>query len=117
MLVSPQCDNKTLAYEFLRESMLDDDAMIAYAQETGDFINNSSAVKKLAASEEGYPSLGGQKVLSLLDEIASACHATKVYTPVDNDLMTFFEIDANDAILNDVPLDEFYQSFCEMHEL
>ena len=117
MLVSPQCDNKTLAYEFLRETMLDDDAMIAYAQETGNFINNSSAVKKLAASEEGYAALGGQKVLLLLDEIASACHATKEYTPKDADMVTSFTESVNSAILNDSSLDFFYQSFCATHEL
>ena len=115
MLVSPQCDNKTLAYEFLRETMLDD-AMIDYAQETGVFINNSAAFKKLAASEDGYPSLGGQKVLSLFDGIASAAHARKAYTPKDAELVDSFIETVDEAVLNDVLLDTVYQSFCEIHK-
>ncbi len=86
LFVSPHCDNKTLAYEFLREFTVNEETMTAFANETGNFLNNSSVMKKIAASDEGFASLGGQKNIGLLDEIAAASHSLKAYTPACENL-------------------------------
>lgn len=72
---------KEICYEFLSEFTVNEETMTAFADETGNFLNNSSVMKKLAASDEGFASLGGQKVIGLLDEIAAASHSLKAYTP------------------------------------
>lgn len=108
LFVSPHCDNKTLAYEFLREFTVNEETMTAFANETGNFLNNSSAMKKFAASDEGVASLGGQKIIGLLDEIAAASHSLKEYAAgTDYDCVEFME-KVREAVENGTPIEDLY---------
>ena len=108
LFVSPHCDNKTLAYEFLSEFTVNEETMTAFANETGDFLNNSSVMKKFAASDEGFASLGGQKVIGLLDEIASASHSLKEYTPACENLSRSFMDEVREAVKAGTPIEDLY---------
>lgn len=108
LFVSPHCDNKTLAYEFLREFTVNEETMTEFSNETGNFLNNSAAMKKLAASDEGFASLGGQKVIGLLDEIASASHSLKEYTPACENLSRSFMDEVREAVKAGTPIEDLY---------
>ena len=108
LFVSPHCDNKTLAYEFLREFTVNEETMIAFADETDNCLNNSAAMKKLAASDKGVPSLGGQKIIELLDEIAAASHSLKAYTPACEYLSSTFMFEVREAVENGTPIEDLY---------
>ncbi len=109
LFVSPHCDNKTLAYEFLSEFTVNEETMTAFANETGDFLNNSSVMKKFAASDKGTASLGGQKIIGLLDEIAAASHSLKEYTPACENLSSTFMFEVREAVENGTPIEDLYQ--------
>lgn len=108
LFVSPHCDNKTLAYEFLREFTVNEETMTEFSNETGNFLNNSAAMKKLAASDKGFASLGGQKVIGLLDEIAAASHSLKAYTPACENLSITFMDEVREAVENGTPIEDLY---------
>lgn len=112
LLVSQHCDNKALAYQFLNEFTVKEDTMTEFCQSTCNVTNNSAVMKKLAASDEGCEVFGGQKIVSLLDEIAAASHTPKEYSQScsfkPDDFMNYVE----NAVLNNDPLDECYRQFC-----
>ena len=90
--------------------------MTEFAKATGNCINNSAAMKKLASADKGCAVLGGQKALSVLDEIAAAARVPKEYTPACARMADSFMLDVRTAVLNDLSLTDYcYPNFCETH--
>ena len=64
--VSPKCDNKTLAKEFIEFYCINADTMKAYAETTGDFMNNKTVMSDLTASNK---LLNGQNHYAILTKV------------------------------------------------
>lgn len=109
LFVSPHCDNKTLAYEFLREFTVSHDTMAEFPDETGNFLNNSAVMKERAASDMEIASLGGQKIIGLLDEIAAASHSMNAYTPSCNIDCDTFMSRVRETAENGTPVEYLYR--------
>ncbi len=86
LCVSPNCDNKTEAAEFIRYFTSDAESMEKYALASGDFINNKSVMEKVAESDYSNPLLGGQNQFAVLKDAAANIKLNETITPYDEDL-------------------------------
>lgn len=86
LCVSPNCDNKTEAAEFIRYFTSDAETMEKYALASGDFVNNKTVMEKVAASEYSNPLLGGQNQFAVLKDAAANIKLNETITPYDEDL-------------------------------
>lgn len=97
--VSPKTDNATEAGQFLYAMTVDTDAMQAYVDAKGDFVNNKVVMENtIAAGTNSNPLLGGQDQLATLAESAAK---------IDMSIATQYDATINTELQNAV------QAYCE----
>jgi hypothetical protein len=83
LTVSPECPDQELAAFILKVLCCNEEVLEKMATETGDFVNNTSVMTKLADSEDaGLDVLGGQNPLETWNEVMDNMNADTV-TPYD----------------------------------
>lgn len=71
--VSPKCNSREIAHDFLYDITVDPNTMLQYMNERGEFVNNDAAISKFN-NDSGYgnPLLGGQSQYpTLLNNVRS----------------------------------------------
>lgn len=97
--VSPKTDNATEAGQFLYAMTADAEAMQAYVDAKGDFVNNKTVMANtIAAGTNSNPLLGGQDQLATLSESAAK---------IDMSIATQYDATINAELQNAV------QAYCE----
>ena len=86
LCVSPKCDNKTEAAQFIRYFTSDAESMEKYALAFGDFVNNKSVMEKISAGDYSNPLLGGQNQFAVLKNVAENIKLNETITPYDETL-------------------------------
>lgn len=86
LCVSPNCDNKTEAAQFIKYFTSDAETMEKYALASGDFVNNKTVMEKIAASDYSNPLLGGQNQFAILKDAAVNIKLNETITEYDEDL-------------------------------
>ncbi|MDE5738562.1 MAG: extracellular solute-binding protein, partial [Oscillospiraceae bacterium] len=87
LCLSPKCDNKTDASNFVKYFTLNADSMEKYALKSGDFVNNQTVMEKIVT--EGSNSnelLGGQDQFAVLKDVAANIKLNETITQYDEDL-------------------------------
>lgn len=87
LCLSPKCDNKTDASNFVKYFTSDAESMEKYALKSGDFVNNQVVMEKIV--EEGSnsnPLLGGQDQFAVLKDAAKNIKLNETITQYDEDL-------------------------------
>ncbi|MDE5769780.1 MAG: extracellular solute-binding protein [Oscillospiraceae bacterium] len=87
LCLSPNCDNKTYASDFVKYFTADHDGMKKYALQSGDFVNNKTVMEEIVA--EGSNSnalLGGQDQFAVLKDAAENIKLNETITQYDEDL-------------------------------
>ncbi len=90
LCVSPKCDNKTEAAQFIKYFTSDADSMEKYALSSGDFVNNKNVMEKIAAGDYSNPLLGGQNQFAVLKDVAADIRLNETITPYDETLKQAF---------------------------
>ncbi len=101
-MLSPKCDNGTLAHDFIEQSVINTNAMTAYAEKYDEFVNNSAAMLNVKREN---PLLGGASEIPALDRNAKNVDLSN-WTPYDWYLCDRFGSDAYDYALGEVEYDE-----------
>ncbi len=86
LCVSPNCDNKTEAAQFIKYFTSDAESMEKYALSSGDFVNNRTVMEKIASGDYSNPLLGGQNQFSVLKDVANNIKLNEIITPYDEKL-------------------------------
>ena len=87
LCLSPNCDNKTAAADFVKYFTCDAESMEKYALQSGDFVNNKLVMEKIV--KEGSNSnalLGGQDQFAILKDAAENIKLNETITQYDEDL-------------------------------
>ncbi|MBD5142206.1 MAG: extracellular solute-binding protein [Ruminococcus sp.] len=87
LCLSPKCDNKTDASNFVKYFTSNADSMEKYALKSGDFVNNQTVMEKIVT--EGSNSnelLGGQDQFAVLKDVAANIKLNETITQYDEDL-------------------------------
>lgn len=91
LCVSPNCDNATMAADFVRYFTCDDASMENYALFSGDFVNNKAAMDKIVADGSNSNALlGGQDQFSVLAEVAKGIKMNDSVSKYDQNLKDTF---------------------------
>lgn len=93
--VSPKCDNKTLAKEFIEFYCKDADSMKAYAQETSDFVNSKAVMSSL---DSGNTLLNGQNHYAILTKVMDNLNLEGKITKFDSVIKGKFNDSVNGYI-------------------
>jgi len=96
LALNPNCDNGTMAYDFIKYFTVDESTAKDYALFKSEFVNNPSAMKAIV--DEGSNKndlLGGQDQFSVLYEAASTIDMDGKITAYDSQIKQAF----NDAVL------------------
>ncbi|MBR0483820.1 MAG: extracellular solute-binding protein, partial [Oscillospiraceae bacterium] len=86
LCVSPKCDNRTEAKQFIKYFTSDAESMEKYALASGDFVNNKSVMEKISAGDYSNPLLGGQNQFAVLKDVAENIKLNESITPYDETL-------------------------------
>ena len=76
LALSPKCDNRSIAHDFIKYFVVDADTMRSYAESTETFVNNTKVNEQLAADPgNGNVLLGGQNPIGVLHNNAKKQNA------------------------------------------
>ncbi len=78
LTLSPKCNSGKAAHDFIEHFVVNGETMLSYAQNTGNFVNNSWAMKQITRPN---PLLGGQSEFAVLDRNAKAINLEGVIAP------------------------------------
>lgn len=93
--VASKCDNKTLAKEFIEFFCKDADSMKAYAEKTGDFVNNKTVMTDLTAENA---LLQGQNHYEILTKVLDNLDLEGKITKYDSKIKGAFNDSVNGYI-------------------
>ncbi len=89
--VSPNCDTKAEAANFLRAFTVNTDSMEEYALYSGDMVNNKTAMNRIVANGSNSNALlGGQDQFAVLKEVADGARVSTQSTKYDAGLRNAF---------------------------
>ncbi len=95
LAVSPKCDNKTLAHDFIKYFTVDEASMENYALFKSEFVNNPTVMKKIVDEKKNQNALlGGEDQFAVLYEAASKIDMDGKITAYDS----ICKGDFNDAV-------------------
>ncbi len=87
LCVSPNCDNATMAADFIRTFTANDATMEEYALASGDFVNNKVAMDKIVADGSNSNALlGGQDQFAVLTDVAAGIDMSATISKYDQSL-------------------------------
>ena len=78
LMLGANADSGTAAHDFIEHFVVNGETMLSYAQNTGNFVNNSWAMKQITRPN---PLLGGQSEFAVLDRNAKAINLEGVIAP------------------------------------
>ena len=90
--VTPKCNNKTLAKEFIEFFCKDAETMKAYAEQTGDFMNNKTVMSEATISN---PLLNGQDHYKVLVKVLDNLDLSNKLTKYDSVIKSKFNNSVN----------------------
>lgn len=90
--VTPKCNNKTLAKEFIEFFCKDAETMKAYAEQTGDFMNNKTVMNEATISN---PLLNGQDHYKVLVKVLDSLDLSNKLTKYDSVIKSKFNDSVN----------------------
>jgi hypothetical protein len=90
--VSTKCNNSTLAKEFIEFYCKDADSMKAYAEKTGDFVNNSTVMSELDGNNA---LLEGQNHYAILVDVMANLDLEGKITKYDSQIKSLFNNSVN----------------------
>ena len=99
--VSPKCDNKTLAKEFIEFYCKNADSIKKYAEQTGDFVNNKKVIKELSATRS-HPLLNGQNHYAVLTQVLDKLDLEGKITKYDSVIKGKFNDSVNALLKGEV---------------
>lgn len=87
LCVSPNCDNATMAADFIRTFTVNAETMEEYALYSGDFVNNKTAMNNIvAAGSNSNALLGGQDQFAVLADVAAGIDMSATISKYDQSL-------------------------------
>ena len=99
--VSPNCDTKAEAANFLRAFTVNTDSMEEYALYSGDMVNNKTAMNRIVANGSNSNALlGGQDQFAVLKEVADGARVSTQSTKYDAGLRDAFIMGLQETIYN-----------------
>ncbi len=111
LAVSPECDNGTAAYDFVKYFTVDEKTMEEYALFKGEFVNNPTVMKKIVDDKSNKNEmLGGSDQFAVLYDSASKIDMDGKITAFDAQIKDAF----NGAITNYVKGEAGYEDYDKM---
>jgi hypothetical protein len=87
LCVSPNCDNATMAADFIRTFTANAETMEEYALASGDFVNSKTAMNNIvAAGSNSNALLGGQDQFAVLADVAAGIDMSATISKYDQSL-------------------------------
>lgn len=87
LCVSPNCDNATMAADFIRTFTTNAETMEEYALASGDFVNNKTAMNNIVSAGSNQNALlGGQDQFSVLADVAAGINMDASISKYDQSL-------------------------------
>ncbi len=87
LCVSPNCDNATMAADFVRTFTANAETMEEYALASGDFVNNKTAMNNIvSAGTNSNALLGGQDQFAVLADVAAGINMDASISKYDQNL-------------------------------
>jgi len=87
LCVSPNCDNATMAADFIRCFTVNADTMEQYALESGDFTNNKAVMEKIVSEKKNTNALlGGQDQFAVFVDVAAGINMDASISKYDQSL-------------------------------
>ena len=103
LAVSPKCDNKTLAHDFVKFFTVDETTMEQYALAKSEFVNNPTVMKKIVDDKSNKnPLLGGEDQFAVLLDAASKIDMDGKITRFDSQIKNNFNDAVNKYVKGDI---------------